>query len=149
MKQPILFQSRVIDLAEIFSKLTERPGTEGIVISTPAYTLYEYYTSLGSKCKKAFCELMQSEYGITFEKWHYMSLARPYIVDLENGNIVPAINIDYMLDGRLHQVIGGVDNGEGGIKFTYLTSKGSPLASLSHHKVTDIAILHDGWVLNE
>lgn len=148
MMQPILFGTRVVDLASFSSTLdSETVAIIGYMKHvTDAHYLYNYYFHLPIEKKAEFYSMMLDEHGIDLSTLQYKHLRIPYAVDLEQGVAREAYVIHY--DKHL----------KGGSALDFIAVKGPSDIGLDwwHNKErfnrndeeykTSIKILNDGWV---
>lgn len=144
MKQPILFQSRVIDLAEIESKLVN-VASKYIYDISNAFTLFQFIDK-STYAEYMLLEHVMKEFGIYIPELKYKRLERPYALDKLTGEIRPVSNIEYTHAGKLDGVIVYTsDTGIGEVEF-WTDSKSPEIRfASSKRRIADIEILHDGW----
>ena len=142
-KQPILFQSRVIDLEEIKQymdkALVEDLNGEGFF--SPAHYLAAYDLAAGyNDSHFSFVDFMKIHFDIAINKLKYGRLPRPMALDARTGELYQAISVDYSSTGIVTSIIAREGDH---IKYVY-----NDLPQTSHiqeERKKDLVMLHDGW----
>lgn len=142
-KQPIVFQSRVIDLAAIADELDSNilKSCEKYGVFSDAHMLAAYELKTDSFQWDELVNLMEDKYGINLEYAKYDKLPRPLALDMCSGELHQIASIDYNRSGEVSSVI--VRDGDA-LKYIYNAIPEHSWIPPEALK-TELQIMYDGW----
>lgn len=142
-KQPIVFQSRVIDLAEIMEHLDSAIVADlkefGNLTDSQFLATYIFSCSLETYINLSMC--MQDMLNLDLESFKYGKLPRPLALDMCSGELHQIASIDYNRSGEVSSVI--VRDGDA-LKYIYNAIPEHSWIPPEALK-TELQIMYDGW----
>lgn len=142
MKQPILFQSHVVDFEDIREQLDIEVLSEmdGSLSSTYTHYLYHYLRHASYEQIIDLHQVMRGMFDVEMRGMRYTQLNVPVVVDLETGEAFQVRNVDYSpTKGAIMSVLV-----EDGAELRFIYNKGLYVPEGSYG--TTLKILNDGWV---
>lgn len=146
MKQPILFKSRIIDLAEVTENML---GEVLPSYGTMPYALAFRLTFLdATELERKFIDdFFEESYGSTLSELEYKRLEQPYAVNKLTGEFHPVLNLEFTECGKLDGAILFDSDKSTPNSLVYWSDINSPLYCFKtkRRESADIEILYDGW----
>lgn len=142
-KQPILFQSRIIDLADIKkhmdSELVEDLNGEGFF--SPAHYLASYDLAAGYNATYlTFVDFMKKHFDIDITKLKYGKLPRPLALDNRTGDLYQVVSTEYNRAGIVTSIIA-----REGDTIKYIYNDLPQTNYVADSRKTELVLFYDGW----
>lgn len=146
-KQPIVFQSRVIDLVDLEEKLKSGyvwGRMEENEFFSHAALLHAYFVRFIDEDPDGYIQFskeLKDAIGVDFSEGRYGKLPRPLALDNRTGDLYQVVSVDYNREGIVTSIIAREGDT---IKYIYNDLPQTAHITGMAHK-TDLILMHDGW----